>query len=152
MFGPQVDRLPLVFMDTELLPKHGSLRSFLCSMAEAVCNFWHRRRRPVLRFQRRTFNGGLQLDYLVVSKTETGVHHGISWFIHPCKGNPWKPFFGIPQLGARLNWPSQRGRGQCDKPENSGMNCCHRRTVTICDHSSIVYSKQTKNGGRSDNL
>ena len=83
---------------------------------------------------------------------ETGVHHGISWFIHPCKGNPWKPFFGIPQLGARLNWPSQRGRGQCDKPENSGMNCCHRRTVTICDHSSIVYSKQTKNGGRSDNL
>lgn len=31
----EVDRLPLVFMDTELLPKHGSLRSFLCSMAEA---------------------------------------------------------------------------------------------------------------------
>lgn len=31
----QVSRLPLILMDTELLPKHGSLRDLLKSMAEA---------------------------------------------------------------------------------------------------------------------
>lgn len=31
----EVERLPLVFTDTELLPKHGSLRTLLYSMAEA---------------------------------------------------------------------------------------------------------------------